>query len=87
MANIEKIQGDAILQLFKELQKEKIPLKVQLANGDYEHLSHLKEIQKRLRTHYFLIEYRDDFQKVIEGLEEWDLRFEFNPAITRCHGE
>ena len=77
MANIEKIQGDAILRLFKELQKEKIPLKVQLANGDYEHLSHLKEIQKRLRTHYFLIEYSEDFQKAIEGLEEWDLRFEF----------
>jgi c-di-GMP-binding flagellar brake protein YcgR len=77
MSNIEKIQGDAILQLFKELQMEKIPLKVQLANGDYEHLSHLKEIRKRLRTHYFLIEYSKEFQKATEDLEEWHLRIEF----------
>jgi len=77
MANIEKIQGNAILQLLKELQKEKIPLKVKLTNGDYEHLSHLKEIRKRLRTHYFLIDYNKDFQKATADLEEWHLRIEF----------
>jgi hypothetical protein len=27
MENFEKIQGDAILQLFKELQQKKVPLK------------------------------------------------------------
>jgi c-di-GMP-binding flagellar brake protein YcgR len=77
MDNIEKIQGDAILQLFKELQHKKIPLQVKLTNGDYEHLSHLKEIRKRLRTHYFLIEYDDDFQKATENLEDWLLSIEF----------
>jgi c-di-GMP-binding flagellar brake protein YcgR len=77
MENIEKIQGDAILQLFKELQHKKIPLQVKLTNGDYEHLSHLKEIRKRLRTHYFLIEYNDDFQKATENLEDWLLSIEF----------
>ena len=77
MANIEKIQGDAILQLFKELQQDKIPLKVTLTNGGYEHLSHLKKIRKRLRTHYFLIEYNEDFQKATENLDDWRLRIEF----------
>jgi c-di-GMP-binding flagellar brake protein YcgR len=77
MANIEKIQGDAILQLFKELQREKIPLKVRLTNGTYEHLSYLKEIRKRLRTQYFLIDYNDEFQKATENLDEWHLRIEF----------
>lgn len=77
MKNIENIQGDAILQLFKELQHKKIPLQVKLTNGDYEHLSHLKEIRKRLRTHYFLIEYDDDFQKATENLEDWLLSIEF----------
>jgi c-di-GMP-binding flagellar brake protein YcgR len=77
MENIENIQGDAILQLFKELQHKKIPLQVKLTNGDYEHLSHLKEIRKRLRTHYFLIEYDDDFQKATENLEDWLLSIEF----------
>jgi c-di-GMP-binding flagellar brake protein YcgR len=77
MANIEKIQGEAILQLFKDLQSEKIPLKVKLINGEYDHLSHLKEIRKRLRTHYFLIEYNEDFIKATEGLEDFRLRIEF----------
>ena len=77
MENIENIQGDAILQLFKELQQKKVPLKVMLTNGDYEHLSHLKEIRKRLRTHYFLIEYNEDFQEATENLDDWRLRIEF----------
>ena len=77
MENFEKIQGDAILQLFKELQQKKVPLKVMLTNGDYEHLSHLKEIRKRLRTHYFLIEYNEDFQEATKKLDDWRLRIEF----------
>ena len=77
MVNIEKIQGEAILQLFKELHKEKIPLKVKLINGEYEHMSHLREIRKRLRTHYFLIDYNEEFQKATEDLEDWRLRIEF----------
>jgi len=77
MANIEKIQGDAILQLFKELQQEKIPLQVKLTDGGYEHLSHLKEIRKRLKSHYFLIEYKEDFQKATEDFDDWRLKIEF----------
>ena len=77
MENIEKIQGEAIVQLFKELQQKKVPLKVMLTNGDYEHLSHLKEIRKRLRTHYFLIEYTQDFQAATENLDDWRLTIEF----------
>ena len=77
MANIEIIQGDAILQLFNELQQEKIPLQVKLTGGGYEHLSHLKEIRKRLKSHYFLIDYREDFQKATEDLDDWRLKIEF----------
>jgi c-di-GMP-binding flagellar brake protein YcgR len=77
MENIEKIQGDAILQLFNELQQKKIPLQVKLINGDYEHLSHLKEIRKRLRTHYFLIEHNEGFQEATENLDDWRLSIEF----------
>jgi c-di-GMP-binding flagellar brake protein YcgR len=77
MENIELIQGDAVLQLFKELQQNKTPLRVKLTNGDYEHLSYLKQIRKRLRTHYFLIEYNEDFQTAAKDLEEWHLQIEF----------
>ena len=77
MENTELIQGDAVLQLFKDLQQKKTPLKVKLANGDYEHLSHLKKIRKRLRNNYFLIEYDQDFLAAAENLEELDLKIEF----------
>jgi len=77
MGNIEKIEGDAILQLFKKLQQEKIPLKVKLTNGDFEHLSHIKKIRKRLKSRYFLIEYSQDFLAVTENLNNWRLRIEF----------
>lgn len=77
MANIEIIQGDAILQLFKELQQEKIPLQVKLTDGGYEVLSHLKEIRKRLKSHYFLFEYKENFQKATENLDDWRLKIEF----------
>ena len=59
------------------LQQKKIPLQVKLANGDYEHLSHLKQIRKRLRTRYFLIEYDDDFQEAMENLDDWLISIEF----------
>jgi len=77
MGNIEKIQGDAILQLFKKLQQEKIPLKVKLTKGDFEHLSHLKQIRKRLKSRYFLIEYSQDFLTATENIDDWRLRIEF----------
>ena len=77
MANIEKLQGGSILQLFKELQQDKIPLQINLTNGDYEHISYLKDIRKRNRTHYFLIDYNRDFQKATDGLNDWRVQIEF----------
>ena len=77
MENMELIQGDAVLQLFKELQHKKTPLRVKLANGDCVHLSHLKQIRKRLRTYYFLIEYNEDFQAAAKNLGELHLNVEF----------
>ena len=61
MENMELIQGDAVLQLLKELLQKKTPLRVKLPNGNHEHLSYLKQIRKRLRTHYFRIECNEDF--------------------------
>jgi c-di-GMP-binding flagellar brake protein YcgR len=77
MENMELIQGDAVLQLFKELLQKKTPLRVKLANGSHEHLSYLKQIRKRLRTHYFLIEYNEDFHAAARQLDEVHLDIEF----------
>ena len=77
MADIEKIQGVAVLKLFKELQQDDIPLKMQLTNYEYEHLTHITKIRKWKKEHYFLIEYHDNFPIAADDLEGWRMRFEF----------
>ncbi len=77
MANIEKIQGSAVLKLFKELQQDGIPLKMQLINSEYEQLTYIAKIRKWKKTHYFLIEYHENFRIAAEDLDGWRIRFEF----------
>jgi len=55
MADIEKIQGGALLQLLTELQLEKIPLKMQLPHGDDSHVTYITDIRKRKRDRHFLV--------------------------------
>lgn len=78
MANIDKIRGSAILNLFRKLQQDVIPLKMHLMNGEYERLTQIAEIRKRKKTHYFLIEYHDNFRLAADGLDDPRLRFEFS---------
>ena len=77
MANIEKIQGSAVLKLFKELHQDNTPLKMQLINTEYERLTHIAKIRKWKRVHYFLIEYHENFRIVADDLDGWRMRFEF----------
>ena len=77
MANVEKIQGNAILTLFKELRQDGIPLKMKLINGEYERLTHIADIRKKKRAYYFLIEYHENFQMAVDDLDDWRLRFDF----------
>ncbi len=37
----------------------------------------IKDIRKRNRTHYFLIDYSGDFQKATDGLDDWRVKIEF----------
>ena len=78
MANIDKIRGSAILKLFRRLQKDVIPLKMHLMNGEYERLTHIAEIRKLKKAHYFLIEYHENFRIAADGLDDPRLRFEFS---------
>jgi c-di-GMP-binding flagellar brake protein YcgR len=77
MVNIEKIQGSAVLKLFKELQQDDIPLKMQLMNDEYECLTQIAEIRKWKRAHYFLIKYHENFRIGANDLDDWRMRFEF----------
>lgn len=77
MTNIDKIQGEAILKLFKELLKAGILLKIQLMHGEYENRIKVADIRRRIRATYFLIQYHESFREAVEGLGDWRLRFEF----------
>ena len=77
MANIDKIQGSAVLKLFKELQQDGLPLKMQLINGEYQRLTNIAEIRKWKKVYYFLIESHENFRKAADGLDDWRIRFEF----------
>ena len=77
MTNIEKIQGEAVLKLFKELRNTGIPVKAQLMHGAYETSVRIADIRKRMRTTYFLIQHHESFQEAVEDPDDWRLRFEF----------
>lgn len=55
-----------------------IPLKMQLMSGEYERLTHIAEIRKWKKAHYFLIEYHENFRIAADGLDDPQLRFEFS---------
>ena len=67
-----------MLKLFKKLQQDGIPLKMKLLNGDYERLTHISELRKWKKAHYFVIEYHENFRIAAAGLDDWRLRFEFS---------
>ncbi len=77
MTDIEKIQRGAILQLFTELQVDKIPLKMQLTNGDDMRLAYITDIRKRKGALHFLFNSPEDFPKLSEDADQSRLWFEF----------
>ncbi|CAB1059669.1 hypothetical protein D1BOALGB6SA_4431 [Olavius sp. associated proteobacterium Delta 1] len=78
MANIEKIQGGALLQLFTELQMDEIPLKMLLTHGGEIHLRCITDIRKRKKTIRFLVHSAEDYRKLSQEADQSRLRFEFS---------
>jgi len=62
MADIEKIREEVLPQLFNELQRDKIPLKIQLTNNDTVHSTYITDIRKRKKILHFLAKYPPGFQ-------------------------
>jgi c-di-GMP-binding flagellar brake protein YcgR len=77
MANIDEIQGSAVLKLFRKLQQDGIPLKMHLIGGEYERLTYIADVRKWKKVHYFLIEHHENFRIAADGLDDQRLRFEF----------
>lgn len=77
MKSIDKIQGDAVLKLFKELRKDSIPLKIQLMHGEYSHRTRIEDVRRRKKANYFLIQFHESFRREVQEPDDWRLRFEF----------
>jgi len=78
MADIEKIQKDALLQLFTELQRDKVPLKMMLPNGDDVQITHINDIRRRDSGHYLQLSSLEGYRRLSEAAGESQLRFELN---------
>ena len=77
MADIEKIQEDAVPPIFNELLRDQIPLRIQIADDEDVRLTHIKDIRKRRRTLHFLLKSPPDFQAVVDETKPTHLIFEF----------
>jgi c-di-GMP-binding flagellar brake protein YcgR len=78
MADIEKIQKGALLQLFTELQRDKVPLKMILPDGDDVQIPYITDICRRKSAHHFLVSSLQGYRKLSEEAGESRLRFELN---------
>jgi c-di-GMP-binding flagellar brake protein YcgR len=77
MTDAEKIQGNALLQLFKELQMNDIPLKMALPNDDNVQLTYICDIRKRKRVLHFRVSSPEGYRKLDQKPNQSSLKFEF----------
>lgn len=77
MIDIDKVQGKKIIELLKELKEKKIFIKLRIKGKNYERLTLLTEVRKKLGRSYFHIGAPEDYRDVISGLDEVKLDFEF----------
>lgn len=77
MADQEKIRGKALLQLFTELHRNVLPLKMRLPNGDAIQLAYITDIRKRKRALHFQINSPKGYRKLSEKTDLSHLSIEF----------
>lgn len=77
MTGIEKIQGQNILRLFRELRKDSTTLKFNLPHRDDKYITRITDIQTRHNIIYFSIDCPERFQENIKSSSSGPLEFEF----------
>ena len=77
MADQEKIQGNALLKLFTELQMNAIPLKMLLPGSEDVQPAYIADISKRKKALHFKVSSPGDLLKLSEDMDHPRLRFEF----------
>jgi len=88
---IDRIYGEALIKLFRELIEDKTLLRVFLLGKDYERLTIATGLEQKEGEFYVTVDYPGGFKEAIQGTEDWRLRFEFTgkdkiPYIFRTEG-
>jgi len=78
MADQEKIQGSALLKLFKELQRNAIPLKMLSLNDDNRQLAYITDISKRNKALLIKVNSPEGCRKLGDNTDRSHLRFQFS---------
>ena len=81
--DINKIEGNAIKEIFKELIRDKTFIRIRLIEGDYERLTLMTGIRKKLRNQIFQIDYPQGFKEAVAGSSNWkaDIAFTGNDNL------
>ena len=77
MEEPEKIQGNNLSDLLKELQTNGTLIKVTLPGKDYERLTIITRIRAMRRNPFFLIDYPEGFKETIADIKDLKMQFEF----------
>ena len=75
--DINNLQGDAIKDIFEELIRDKTYIRLQLVDGDFQRLTVMTGIRKKLRNPVFLIDYPEGFKEAVAKSADWKVRIEF----------
>jgi len=85
MADIDKIQGSTLLQLFTDLQMKEIPLKMLLPDCDDMQLTYITNIRKHKKALHFLVNSPEGCRRLSKKADQSRLRFEFaDPEKIKC---
>jgi c-di-GMP-binding flagellar brake protein YcgR len=75
--DINKLKGDAIKEVFEELIQDKTFIRILLLDGDYQRLTVMTGIRKKLRNPVFLIGYPEGFKEALAKNARWKAKIEF----------
>ncbi len=78
MAGAEKIQGNKLIRLMEQVQREKIMLSMRLVGQNYERLTMITHVPKDKKASFFAIDPPKDFRNTISKLGTWEIQFKFS---------
>ncbi len=71
------IKGKQRFDIFENLIKDRILVKIQILDKDFEQLTIITDIKTKGGSPFFVMDPSSDFNKAIAGLKKWSFDFEF----------